>query len=128
MNKKFYNNLLLFILILSDFISGIMSLNISFYVQKNFPSSISQNEFYFILVIVQLCWSIIFFFANLYNTRATLSRFDEIIRLVPIIYSTLFLYIALHVFGIINLYSDFRNILTYGIVFSTLLISYCSSN
>ena len=113
MNKKLYNNLLLGILLVTDFISGIISFNLYFNIQK----------YYFAIIIVQLCWSIIFFFANLYNTRATLSRFDEIIRLFPIIYSALFLYIVLHVFGVINFYSDFKSILTYGIVFSTLLIT-----
>ena len=69
-----------------------------------------------------MTWSAIFFFADLYNTKATLSRFDEIIRLVPIVYSALFLYIAFDVFGLIKFNSDHRSILTYGIIFSTLLI------
>ncbi len=122
MNKRLYNNLLLSILLLSDFISGIISFNLFFYFQKYDFSIIKNNEFYLIIAIVQVCWSIIFFFADLYNTRATLSRFDEIIKLVPIIYSALFLYIVLHIFGLINYYSDFKSILIYGLVFSTLLI------
>ncbi len=73
--------------------------------------------------LTQFCWSVIFFFANLYNARATLSRFDEIIRLVPIIYSVLFMYIALNVFGLIKFHSEYKSILAYGLVFSTLLIT-----
>lgn len=113
----------MFTLLLSDAISGIIAYSISFTNQNfNYFLDNSLNHFYLIYFLTQLCWTCIFFFANLYSTRATLSRFDEIIRLVPIIYSVLFLYIALHVFGIITLYPDYRNILTYGLVFSVLLI------
>ena len=123
MNKTSYNNILLFILIMSDFFSGAISYRFSF--DRDINLTYASDSFVYSLIIIfliQSAWSIIFFFANLYNTRATLSRFDEIIRLVPIIYSVIFIYIALHVFGIIKLYSDYRSILTYGIVFSVLLI------
>tara|TARA_Y100001958_G_scaffold30445_1_gene19639 strand:+ start:57031 stop:58431 length:1401 start_codon:yes stop_codon:yes gene_type:complete len=123
MNKILYNNVLLSILILSDYISGAIAFNFSFNDQNlyDFTSDLYVHPVA-IVFIVQICWSIIFFFANLYDTRATLSRFDEILRLIPIIYSILFLYITMHVFGIIKFHSDYRNILTYGLVFSTLLI------
>ena len=121
MNKRNYNYILLCILILSDFVSGAISFNIAFGIGYYQIFSFKNNFFIFLLVI-QLCWSSIFFLANLYNTRATLSRFDEIIRLVPIIYSVLFIYIFFNVFGIVNIHSDFRNILTYGLVFSAILI------
>ena len=117
MNKNKYNYILLGILLLSDFFSGALSFWLTLF---------NQNTFTFELILSVLflhcCWSIVFFFANLYNTRATLSRFDEIIRLVPIIYSVLFIYIAFNVFGVINFNSEYKSILTYGIVFSTLLI------
>ncbi len=123
MNKNLYNNILLIILIISDFISGFLSFYLFFFSKNpNSTSSSFGNELFFIFILIHFFWSIIFFFANFYNTRATLSRFDEIIRLVPIIYSILFLYISLHVFGIIVFHSDYRNILTYGLVFSFLLI------
>tara|TARA_S200000501_G_scaffold364981_1_gene397824 strand:+ start:30 stop:1430 length:1401 start_codon:yes stop_codon:yes gene_type:complete len=123
MNKILYNNILLCTLFLSDLISGVISFNFSFNDQNfyDFGSYLHVNSIV-IFFIIQFCWSTIFFFANLYNTRATLSRFDEILRLIPIIYSILFLYIAMHVFGIIKFHSDYRNILTYGLVFSSLLI------
>tara|TARA_Y100000768_G_scaffold375270_1_gene345911 strand:- start:432 stop:1829 length:1398 start_codon:yes stop_codon:yes gene_type:complete len=123
MNKNIYNKTLLIIMILSDFLSSTLSYHLSFSNQNysTFASDSFSNTI-FIIFIAQFIWSTIFFFANLYNTRATLSRFDEIIRLVPIIYSILFIYITLNVFGVINFYSDYKSILTYGIIFSTLLI------
>ena len=122
MNKTIYNKFLLIIMILSDLLSGLIAYNLSFgySVLNNFPIIFSKTIA--VILFIQFCWSSIFFFANLYNTRATLSRFDEIIRLVPIIYSVLFMYIALNVFGIIKFHSDYKSILTYGLVFSTLLI------
>jgi len=115
-NKNKYNYILITILILSDFFSGGLSYWLTLY---------NQNTFFIgLLSIFALhgCWSTIFFFANLYNTRATLSRFDEIIRLVPIIYSVLVLFIVIHIFGLIDLTIDYRAVLTYGLVFSTILI------
>ena len=123
MNKAFYKNFLLIVIILSDFLSGSLAYTVSFgYQYLNNSAFFLNNKAIGIILLLQLCWSIIFFFANLYNTRATLSRFDEIIRLVPIIYSILFLYITLHVFGIIMFHSDLKKILTYGLTFSSLLI------
>lgn len=116
MNKKLYNNLLIFILVSSDFLSGIISFNFSFF-------WFSEQNFLYI-VIIHLCWLSVFFFANLYNTRATLSRFDEIIRLVPIVYFVVFMYISLNEFGLISHYNNYRNVLTYGLIFSTLLITF----
>ena len=75
-----------------------------------------------LVLILQCCWSTIFFFANLYNTRATLSRFDEIIRLVPIIYTVLVMFIVVHIFGLINIIIDYKEVLTYGLIFSAILI------
>ncbi len=100
----------------SDFLSGIISFNFSFF-------WFSEQNFLYI-VIIHLCWLSVFFFANLYNTRATLSRFDEIIRLVPIVYFVVFMYISLNEFGLISHYNNYRNVLTYGLIFSTLLITF----
>ena len=123
MNKKIYTKILLGTLIISDFISGALSFSLSF---KDFSLNIFHEnnsiDVILILFLLQFCWSSIFFFANLYNTRATLSRFDEIIRLVPIIYSILFFYIVLNVFGFIRFSSDYKNILSYGLLFSFFLI------
>ncbi len=124
MNKKLYNNIFIAILLFSDFLSGTLAFGVSFDSKyTNFFLSDSDYGPMYIIFCTQLCWSFIFFFANLYNPRATLSRFDEIIRLVPIIYSVLFIYIAFNVFGLIKFHSDYKSILVYGIVFSTLLIT-----
>tara|TARA_Y100000590_G_scaffold391057_1_gene467360 strand:+ start:1932 stop:3317 length:1386 start_codon:yes stop_codon:yes gene_type:complete len=115
--KNKYNFILLTILILSDLFSGVVSFWLTLSNQNGF--SLDAISFVFIL---QCCWSIIFFFANLYDTKATLSRFDEIIRLVPIIYSVLVLFIVVHIFGLINATIDYREVLTYGLVFAAVLI------
>ena len=80
MNKMIYNKFLLIIMILSDLLSGLIAYNLSFgySVLNNFPIIFSKTIA--VILFIQFCWSSIFFFANLYNTRATLSRFDEIIR------------------------------------------------
>ena len=117
MTKNQYNYILLIILIASDFFSGAISFWLTLLYQSRFSiESIS------LVLMLHCCWSIIFFFANLYNTRATLSRFDEIIRLVPIIYSVLVLFIVVHIFGLISFRIDYREVLTYGLVFSAILI------
>ena len=112
-----YKYILLVVLVLSDFLSGATAFWLTLFDQsKFFLDSI-------LLVLTLHCgWFIIFFFANLYNTRATLSRFDEIIRLVPITYSVLVLFIVVHIFGLINFKIDYKEILTYGLVFSAILI------
>ena len=117
MTVKKYNYTLLVVLVLSDFLSGATAFWLTLFDQsKFFLDSI-------LLVLILHCgWIIIFFFANLYNTRATLSRFDEIIRLVPITYSVLVLFIVVHIFGFINFKIDYKEILTYGLVFSAILI------
>ena len=123
MNKKLYNNIFIAILLSSDFLSGVLAFTFSYdFENTNFFLSGSDYGSMYTIFAIQLSWSAVFFFANLYNPRATLSRFDEIIRLVPIIYSVLFIYIAFNVFGVIKLHSDYKSILVYGIVFSTLLI------
>ena len=123
MNKKLYNNIFIAILLFSDFLSGLIAFVYTFdFKYTNFFLSVSNYSTIYTIFLTQLSWSAIFFFANLYNTRATLSRFDEIIRLVPIVYSVLFIYIAFNVFGLIEFHADYKNILAYGIVFSTILI------
>ncbi len=124
MNKKLYNNIFITILVFSDFLSGALAFSLSFdFEDTNFFLSGADYDLIYAFFLTQFCWSVIFFFANLYNARATLSRFDEIIRLVPIIYSVLFMYIALNVFGLIKFHSEYKSILAYGLVFSTLLIT-----
>ncbi len=118
MTKKLYNSILIITLIFSDFFSGF----IAFWLTTNNQFGFTFELILFVL-LMQFSWFIIFFFANLYDTRATLSRFDEIIRLVPIVYTFLVFFIILHVFGIIPIIIDYREILTYGLFFSIILIA-----
>jgi len=108
---RLYNQVLLIALIGSDLFSNIISYRIFF-----------VNESFLLILLLQCCWSFLFFFADLYNTRATLSRFDEIIRLVPIIYGFIVSLITLHVFGLIQLQIDYKQVLSYGLILSALLI------
>jgi len=114
--KKLYTRALLIILIVSDFLSGIISASLVFHPHY------FNNKSYYIFIFIHFCWSIVFFSANLYNTRATLSRFDEIIRLVPIIYSAVVLFIVIHILGLINFMIDYKEVLTFGLIFSAILI------
>ena len=111
MKIRLYNQVLLIALIGSDLFSNIISYRIFF-----------VNESFLLILLLQCCWSFLFFFADLYNTRATLSRFDEIIRLVPIIYGFIVSLITLHVFGLIQLQIDYKQVLSYGLILSALLI------
>ena len=123
MKKSFYNNFLIFVLVLFDFVSNFFSISI---ISIN-SSSLSYGssifpELFFLAIYTQLFWSIIFLFFNLYDTKATLSRFDEIIKLFPIIYSSLIVYITMNVFGLIKINYDYKIILTYGLLFSSVLM------
>ena len=123
MNNKYYNRIILGILLISDSSAGFVAWLIVFknnYFLNNWEAM--PPALFTTLLAFQLCWSTIFFFANLYNTRATLSRFDEIIRLVPIIYLCLILLIVLDVLAVISLQLDYRSILLYGLIFSSFLI------
>ncbi len=118
MTKNLYHIVLLATLLISDFFSGALAFWLTLMNQIEF-----NFELILLLLAIQCCWSAIFFFANLYNTRATLSRFDEIIRIVPIIYSFIVIFITLHVFGTIRFTIDYREVLTYGLIFSAILIA-----
>ena len=123
MKKSFYNNFLIFVLVLFDFLSNFFSISIISINSSSFSygSSIFP-ELFFLAIYTQLFWSIIFLFFNLYDTKATLSRFDEIIKLFPIIYSSLIIYITMDVFGLIKINYDYKIILTYGLLFSSVLM------
>ena len=98
MNKTFYNRALFALLLFSDTLSGYTAL---YLIPKNsFLNNIFINypfEFFGIALLIQLFWFPIFYIANLYDTRATLSRFEEIIKIVPIIYTCLIILISCHV-------------------------------
>ncbi len=70
------------------------------------------------LFLSQILWTSIFFFFNLYDTKSTLSRFDEIIKIFPVIYGITVLGITIDVFGFINLDIDYKSLLSYGLLFA----------
>ena len=123
MTKNLYNKILLITLLSSDFFSGIISYLLIFNnLSYNELGEVFNYDTIFIVFLLQCCWSTLFFFANLYNSRATLSRFDEIIRLVPMIYSALVFFIILHIFGLILFDVDYKQVITYGLLLSIFLI------
>ena len=111
------------LLILIDFVSNTIAFKIVFDTLE-FPSlgSAFFNSNFSIILFFQLIWCSIFFFFNLYDTRSTLSRFDEIIRIFPVIYGITFVVITFDVFGFINLDIDYKNLLSYSLLFSFILI------
>ena len=124
MNKGLYNKILFFILVLSDIFAGYLAQSIisngDYMINFDFTPQIKFLPF---AILTQLFWFPIFYIANLYDTRATLSRFEEIIRIVPIVYTCLIIFISFHVFGLIEPPMNYKNILSYGLIFSGILIA-----
>ena len=121
MNKTFYNWALFTLLLVSDTLSGYISL---FLIPKSdLLNNIFINYPIGIALFLQLFWFPIFYIANLYNTRATLSRFEEILKLVPIIYTCLIILISCHVFGLISIEINYKDTLSYGLMFLGFLIT-----
>ena len=123
MKRKIYNKIVLTLLLLIDFGSNLVAYIIVFDSIKlsSFDNTISGISTSFIL-LSQLIWSTTFFFFNLYDTRSTLSRFDEIIRIFPVIYGITVVGITFDVFGLINLNIDYKSLLSYALLFSFILI------
>ena len=123
LKRKIYNKIVLTLLLLIDFGSNLVAYIIVFDSIKlsSFGNTISDISTSFIL-LSQLIWSTTFFFFNLYDTRSTLSRFDEIIRIFPVIYGITVVGITFDVFGLINLNIDYKSLLSYALLFSFILI------
>ena len=122
MNKNIYNKITLFLLFIFDFFSNIISYVIIF--EETIPfnyKTIFNFDFQFIL-LTQALWFLIFFLFNLYDTRSTLSRFDEIIKIFPAIYFFTVFGVTFDVFGLIDLNIDYKSFLSYGLLFSLILI------
>ena len=83
--------------------------------------TIFNLDFQFIL-LTQALWFLIFFLFNLYDTRSTLSRFDEVIKIFPAIYLITVFGVTFDVFGLIDLNIDYKSFLSYGLLFSLILI------
>tara|TARA_B100000029_G_C17569504_1_gene956129 strand:- start:619 stop:1998 length:1380 start_codon:yes stop_codon:yes gene_type:complete len=114
MNKNIYNKIFFVLLVLSDIFASL----IAFWIFYDF-----QNSDYFLTaLLIQCLWVPIFYLANLYDTRATLSRFEEIIKIMPIVYTCLIILISTHVFGLFKFSINYKNILSYGLIFLFILI------
>ena len=74
------------------------------------------------IIIIQSIWSGLFYFSNLYESRATLSRFEEVIRIVPLIYFTLVIIITLDIFQFSIIAIEYKNIFIYGGIFTSALL------
>ena len=79
MNKRLYNKTLFVFLVISDILASYVALWIIFnnYYIINLGFAPKTN-FLLTVTLIQLFWMPIFYLANLYDTRATLSRFEEI--------------------------------------------------
>ncbi len=106
-------------MILFDFASNLISYSIIFNETSYLdPIKIIYNIEASFILSSQFLWSSIFFFFNLYDTRSTLSRFDEIIRIFPVIYGITVIGITLDVFGLIYLNVEYKSLLSYCLLFS----------
>ena len=119
MNKNIYITSILFLLVLFDFSSNLFAYMMVF----NGIIFLENGETFFnlnskFILFSQLIWSSTFFFFNFYDTRSTLSRFDEIIKIFPVIYGISVLAITLDIFGLINLYVEYKSLLSYCLLFS----------
>ena len=123
MTKKIYNKIIFFLLLLFDYASNLSAYIIIFdgIGYFSFEKMISNFDSQFIL-FSQLIWFSVFFLFNLYDTRSTLSRFDEIIKIFPVIYLITVIGITFDVFNIIDINIEYKSLLSYSLLFSFILI------
>lgn len=117
-NGKIYNKTLLVVLLGIDIVAGYMAFSIVF----NPNILYGVNDFLQWFLLVEIIWISLFVLSNLYDPRATLSRFEEILRIIPLVYLTLILLITGEVMNLYTLPFDFKQILVYGFTFSGFLI------
>jgi len=70
----------------------------------------------------EILWITMFIIANLYDTRATLSRFEEILKIIPLVYFSGVLFISGHVMNYYVITVNIKQVLVYGFTFSGFLI------
>ncbi len=116
MSKNFHKRIIFSLLLVFDLGSNLIAYSLVFDGIEFFDSNIDSQ----FILFSQLLWLSIFFFFNLYDTRSTLSRFDEIIKIIPVIYGISVIGITIDVFGLINLNLDYKNLLSYCLLFSFL--------
>ena len=117
-NGKTYNRSLLGFLLSADLIAGFFAFSMGFKV--NILNGEAGLLTWFIFS--EILWISLFALSNLYDTRATLSRFEEILRIVPTVYFTLIFIITGQVMNLYLLPFELKQILVYGFILSGFLI------
>ena len=117
-NGKTYNRSLVGFLLSADLIAGFFAFSIGFKV--NILNGEAGLLTWFIFF--EILWILLFALSNLYDTRATLSRFEEILRIVPTVYFTLIFIITGQVMNLYLLPFELKQILVYGFILSGFLI------
>ena len=117
-NGKTYNRSLLGFLLSADLIAGFFAFSIGFKV--NILNGEGGLLTWFIFS--EILWISLFALSNLYDTRATLSRFEEILSIVPTVYFTLIFIITGQVMNLYLLPFELKQILVYGFILSGFLI------
>ena len=117
-NGKTYNRSLVGFLLSADLIAGFFAFFIGFKV--NILNGEAGLLTWFIFS--EILWISLFALSNLYDTRATLSRFEEILRIVPTVYFTLIFIITGQVMNLYLLPFELKQILVYGFILSGFLI------
>ena len=117
-NGKTYNRSLVGFLLSADLIAGFFAFSMGFKV--NILNGEAGLLTWFIFS--EILWISLFALSNLYDTRATLSRFEEILSIVPTVYFTLIFIITGQVMNLYLLPFELKQILVYGFILSGFLI------
>ena len=117
-NGKTYNRSLLGFLLSADLIAGFFAFSIG--LKTNILNGEGGLLTWFIFS--EILWISLFALSNLYDTRATLSRFEEILSIVPTVYFTLIFIITGQVMNLYLLPFELKQILVYGFILSGFLI------
>jgi len=117
-NGKTYNRSLFGFLLSADLIAGFFAFSMGFKV--NILNGEAGLLTWFIFF--EILWISLFALSNLYDTRATLSRFEEILSIVPTVYFTLIFIITGQVMNLYLLPFELKQILVYGFILSGFLI------
>ena len=117
-NGKNYNRLLLLVLLSTDITAGFLACSVVFNIQI-FSGELGPWVWF---LCAEILWITMFIIANLYDTRATLSRFEEILKIIPLVYISLVLFISGHVMNYYVIPVNIKQVLVYGFTFSGFLI------
>jgi exopolysaccharide biosynthesis polyprenyl glycosylphosphotransferase len=117
-NGKTYNRSLFGFLLIADLIAGFFAFSMG--LKINIFNGEAGLLTWFIFS--EILWISLFALSNLYDTRATLSRFEEILSIVPTVYFTLIFIITGQVMNLYLLPFELKQILVYGFILSGFFI------